>query len=166
MQIYYAVTRLRHSKQPISITVLAHATEKHVTSASTVTSRNNRRAAWSGVATPSGTSRKVPLWWNKWYHATQTKKGTFFAGSAPTTRPSELSWFSGVQSRWFESRRLLDSGQPVRTWARKQRTLLGSVTRQPVNTADWEDLSVCPVVNVRVWISNSVTVTCSYNLCV
>jgi hypothetical protein len=39
---------LRHSKQLISVTMIAHAREEHVTSA--VTSRNNSRAAGSGVA--------------------------------------------------------------------------------------------------------------------
>jgi hypothetical protein len=47
-------------KKLISITMIVHATEEHVT----VTSRNNRRAAGSGVATRSGTRRTVPLQWN------------------------------------------------------------------------------------------------------
>jgi hypothetical protein len=45
--MYRAVPKLRHSKQLISVTMTAHATEEQVTSA--VTSRNNRRAAGSGV---------------------------------------------------------------------------------------------------------------------
>jgi hypothetical protein len=40
-----AVTRLQHNKQVINVTLIAHATEEHVTSA--MTSRNNTRDARS-----------------------------------------------------------------------------------------------------------------------
>jgi hypothetical protein len=80
--MYRAVTSLRHSKRLVSVTMIAHATEEHVTSA--MTSRNSRRAAGSGVATQSGPSRTVPLQWNTWYHATHINRGRVFSvASAP-----------------------------------------------------------------------------------
>jgi hypothetical protein len=46
--------------------------------------------------------------------------------------------------------------QSVRTWARKQRALLGSVTRQRlVKTANWEDF-MCAVVTMILGVCNSV----------
>jgi hypothetical protein len=80
--------------------------------------------------------------------------------------PAVVTWLSLDQ----KSRRLVrdgcqpgselsDSRRPVRMWTRKQRTLLGCVTRQRlVKTVDWEDL-----VRAVVWISVSAIVTCSYD---
>jgi hypothetical protein len=48
-----AITTLRNTKQLISVTMIVHATEEHVTSA--VASRNNRGADGNGVATRSYT---------------------------------------------------------------------------------------------------------------
>jgi hypothetical protein len=94
-----AVTRLRHSKQLIRVTMIANATEEHFTF--TLTSCDNRRAAGSGVAMRSGNRQTVTLQWNTSYHATHTNRGPEFSvGSAP--RPTELSSASGVESSWVE----------------------------------------------------------------
>jgi hypothetical protein len=61
---------------------------------------------------------------------------------------------------------LWDSWQPVRTWVRKQRTLLGSVTKQRlVKTQQTEKNSYVLQWNVEcVWINVSAILTCSYDL--
>jgi hypothetical protein len=135
------MTRLRHSKQLISVTMIAHAIEEHVTSA--VTSRNNRRAAGSGAATRSGTRRTVPLQWNMEYHATHISRGTMFSvGSAPTlyhsTELSLVSEWSGVS--WLLSCYIGDSKrehEAMNTEAQGS-TTLEAVTRQPMNTQQTE----------------------------
>jgi hypothetical protein len=67
-----------------SVTVIAHATEEHVTFA--VTLCNNRRAMGSGVAAQSGTRHTVPQQWNSWDHPTHINRGTMFSVRS-TLRP-------------------------------------------------------------------------------
>jgi hypothetical protein len=115
-----AVTRLRHSKQLISVTMIAHATEKHVTSS--VTSLNNRTAAGSGVATRSFTRGTVPLQWNTWYHATHIwlRYEAISLDRASWVQlvgwsRVELSWELGS---WKPARQLQwDRWKPARTWS-------------------------------------------------
>jgi hypothetical protein len=118
--------------------MIAHATDEHVTSVPAVTSCNNRRAAESGVAMPSGTWRTVPLQWNTWYHANHInrERGVLLGPHRDyITRPTEL--------RWGESTVVGHSpaGKNVNTEA--EDTVNSRYQTAGEHTADWEDVSVC-----------------------
>jgi hypothetical protein len=142
-----AVTKLWHNKQHISITVIAHTTEEHVTF--TVSSCNNRRAAGSGVARHSCTRQIALLQWNTWNHTTHINKGTVFSVRA-SSRLYHLT--NQVESSQIESWQFCNIHQPVRTWTQELRKLQHWSHYQATageGTADREDV-IHAVVNCRV----------------
>jgi hypothetical protein len=75
------VTGLWHSKQLISVTMIAHTTEEQVTSV--VMSHNSRRAVRSSVAMWSGTGRTIVTAMEHMIHPIHINRGMVFSvGSA------------------------------------------------------------------------------------
>jgi hypothetical protein len=81
-----AVTKLRHSKLLLRVTIIAHATEEHVTSS--VTSRSNRRDVGSGVL--CGTAPRL-------HHSTDRPRQTDWL---TVSRNVTLNLVSGVELSW------------------------------------------------------------------
>jgi hypothetical protein len=147
--------------------MITQATGEHVMSS--VKSRNNRRAAGSGVATLSYTRRTVPLKLNTWYHATHINRGTMFSvGFVPrlyhSTDRVQFSKWSGVELSWeFGSWKSAswawelqwERRQPARTWSLEHGSggISGVGSRYQITTgediADWEEL-VHALLNCRV----------------
>jgi hypothetical protein len=135
--MYKTVARLRHRKQLISVSIIEYATEEHVTSV--VTTRDSWRAAGSGVAMRSVTTRTVPLQWNTWYHTTHINRGKVFSvESAPrlyqSTDGTEMNWSSWESTVVGQS----PAGKNV---SMEAEGIVGC--HYQATCEDWENLNMC-----------------------